>query len=151
MNKTMNKTMNNNNNHDGRIISASSSGEGENELQKMAEEIKVVIRMRPLNDRETNPSFIKPSTGIRCWKVLQEHNAITQTLNDGITPNPEKLSGRTIFTFDKVFTEAVNTKDIYEEVGRDIVHDALDGRNGSLFAYGQTSSGWYSYSPVVLL
>ena len=127
---------NNNNQHD---ISPNASGE--NELAKMAEEIKVVIRMRPLNERETNPSFIKPSTGVRTWRVLQDHNAITQTLNDGVTPLPEKISGRTIFSYDKVFTEDANTKQVYDYVGREIVYNALEGRNGSLFAYGQTSSG----------
>ncbi len=110
-------------------------------LQEMAEEIKVVVRMRPLNERETNPSMIKPSTGMRCWRVLHDFNAITQTLNDGITPLPEKISGRTIFTFDHIFTEEINTKQVYDHVGSEIVQNALEGRNGSLFAYGQTSSG----------
>jgi centromeric protein E len=120
---------------------SSSSAEDVKPLKKMAEEIKVVIRVRPLNDRETNPSFIKPSTGLRCWRVLNEHNAITQTLNDGITPLPEKISGRTIFTYDKVFGEKSTTRDIYDYAARGIVSMAVGGRNGSIFAYGQTSSG----------
>ena len=40
--------------------SASSSDEdGIKPFQNMAEEIKVVMRMRPLNERETNPAFVK--------------------------------------------------------------------------------------------
>ncbi len=110
-------------------------------LQNIAEEIKVVIRMRPLNERETNPSFVKPSMGLRCWKVLHEHNAITQTRNDGITPLPERQAGRTIFTYDHVFDERADTKKIYDYAAREIVAQAVAGRNGSIFAYGQTSSG----------
>lgn len=119
-----------------------SSGEAEfKPLQNMAEEIKVVIRVRPLNERETNPAMIKPSMGVRCWKILHDHNAIAQTLNDGITPVPDKVTGRAIFTFDKVFDERSETKDIYEFSAKTIVANAVKGRNGSIFAYGQTSSG----------
>jgi centromeric protein E len=119
-----------------------SSGEAEfKPLQNIAEEIKVVIRIRPLNERETNPAMIKPSMGVRCWKILNEHNAITQTLNDGITPVQDKVTGRVIFSFDKVFDERSETKDIYEFSAKEIVANAVKGRNGSIFAYGQTSSG----------
>ncbi len=119
-----------------------SSGEAEfKPLQNMAEEIKVVIRVRPLNERETNPAMIKQSMGVRCWKILHDHNAIAQTLNDGITPVPDKVTGRAIFTFDKVFDERSETKGIYEFSAKEIVANAVKGRNGSIFAYGQTSSG----------
>ena len=112
-----------------------------NPLQSIGEEIKVIIRMRPLSDREKNPAFIKLSTGLRCWKILPEQNAIIQTQNDGITPVPEKISGRTIFAYDKIFNETSKTTDIYKFAAREIVSDAVQGRNGSIFAYGQTSSG----------
>ena len=123
--------------------SSSSDEDGEviAPLQNMAEEIRVVMRIRPLNERELNPSTVKPSIGLRCWKIMQEHNAITQTLNDGITPVQEKKSGRTLFTYDKVFHEQSTTKEVYEYAAKNIVSDCVDGRNGSIFAYGQTSSG----------
>jgi len=107
---------------------------------KVAEEIKVVLRVRPLNERETNPAFIKPSVGLRSWKVLEAHNSITQTSSDGV-PLPDKALGRTIFTYDKVFGEESKTSEVYEYAARDIVENAVKGRNGSIFAYGQTSSG----------
>jgi len=46
-----------------------------------------------------------------------------------------------MFTFDKVFDERATTKQIYDFAAHEIVTSAVEGRNGSIFAYGQTSSG----------
>lgn len=41
---------------------------------------------------------------------------------------------------DKVF-DGQNTREIYDQVARQIIESSLDGFNGTIFAYGQTSSG----------
>lgn len=46
-----------------------------------------------------------------------------------------------MFTFDHVFDQEATTIQIYRAVARDITSSALDGFNGTIFAYGQTSSG----------
>ena len=93
--------------------------------------------MRPLNTRESSSSS---NNERRCWRVLTKYNSITQTTNEG-KPLPERINGRTFFTFDRTFAEKSNTGAVYEDVAKNIVHSVMGGLNGTIFAYGQTSSG----------
>jgi len=88
--------------------------------------------MRPLNTRETKAS--------RVWRVLQKYNAITQTTSDGKSLS-ERVAGRTLFQFDKTFGEKTTTREVYSDVAQGIVESVVNGLNGTIFAYGQTSSG----------
>lgn len=88
--------------------------------------------MRPLNKTEGN--------GKRIWKVLPKYKSVTQTTDDG-KPLSERVTGRTFFTFDKVFGEDADTPQVYESVAKGIVTSVVSGLNGTIFAYGQTSSG----------
>ena len=45
------------------------------------------------------------------------------------------------FSFDHVFGPSSTQKEVYDSVGRDVVEEAFNGFNGTVFAYGQTSSG----------
>uniref|UniRef100_K3W5B9 Kinesin motor domain-containing protein n=1 Tax=Globisporangium ultimum (strain ATCC 200006 / CBS 805.95 / DAOM BR144) TaxID=431595 RepID=K3W5B9_GLOUD len=45
------------------------------------------------------------------------------------------------FVFDASLNESADQERVYQQVGREIVHDVLDGFNGTIFAYGQTSTG----------
>lgn len=45
------------------------------------------------------------------------------------------------FAFDDVFGPKVNTPTIYHKIARPITKAALQGFNGSVFMYGQTTSG----------
>jgi len=88
--------------------------------------------MRPLNTRENKAS--------RVWRVLQKYNSITQTTSEG-KPLPERVTGRTFFTFDKTFGEKTTTREVYNDIAQGIVESVVNGLNGTIFAYGQTSSG----------
>ncbi|XP_012169143.1 kinesin heavy chain [Bombus vosnesenskii] len=85
--------------------------------------IKVVCRFRPLNDSEekAGSKFIVkfPSGG--------EDNCIS-------------IGGK-VYLFDKVFKPNATQDKVYNEAARSIVTDVLAGYNGTIFAYGQTSSG----------
>eukprot|EP00980_Cylindrotheca_fusiformis_P021197 scaffold8150_cov118-Cylindrotheca_fusiformis.AAC.6 len=96
------------------------------------EGIVVAIRMRPLNSLEGDKQ--------RVWKVLPQYSSIAQTTKDG-KPVSERVTGRTFFTFDKTFGEDVDTAHVYDNVAKSIVSSAVGGLNGTIFAYGQTSSG----------
>ncbi|XWS25486.1 hypothetical protein CRYUN_Cryun27aG0072000 [Craigia yunnanensis] len=56
-----------------------------------------------------------------------------------------KLHGTPIsgisYAFDHVFDESCSNSKVYELLTKDIIHAAVDGFNGTAFAYGQTSSG----------
>lgn len=88
--------------------------------------------MRPLNANEGKRS--------RVWKVLPKYSSVTQTTAEGL-PLPERVTGRTFFTFDKTFPEDTNTQTVYDSVAKGIVSSVVTGLNGTIFAYGQTSSG----------
>ena len=88
--------------------------------------------MRPLNTNEGNYR--------RVWKVLPKYNSVTQTTSEG-KPLAERVTGRTFFTFDKTFGEDADTKTVYESCAKGIVDSVVSGLNGTIFAYGQTSSG----------
>lgn len=45
------------------------------------------------------------------------------------------------FNFDKVFDQNSKQKDVYDYTARPVVDSVLEGFNGTIFAYGQTSSG----------
>jgi len=58
---------------------------------KPEEGINVSIRMRPLNKKESTHGSSE-----RVWKVLQQHNSVTQITPTG-GPVSERIDGRTFF------------------------------------------------------
>jgi len=88
--------------------------------------------MRPLNSNEGNHS--------RVWKVLPKYSSVAQTTAQG-KPLPDRVMGRNFFTYDKTFGEESSTTEVYEKVAQNIVQSVCTGLNGTIFAYGQTSSG----------
>ncbi|XP_023387151.1 centromere-associated protein E isoform X7 [Pteropus vampyrus] len=91
----------------------------------MAEEgaVAVCVRVRPLNSRE---EALGEATQVY-WKT--DNNAIYQ------------VDGSKSFNFDRVFHSNETTKNVYEEIAVPIIDSAIQGYNGTVFAYGQTASG----------
>ena len=100
----------------------------------------VAIRMRPLNSREQLSGSTTTNTNNRVWRVLSKYNSITQCTPAG-KPLPERIHNRTFFSFDKTFGESSTTRQVYEDTSKGIVESVVRGLNGTIFAYGQTSSG----------
>ena len=48
---------------------------------------------------------------------------------------------KTLFTFNRIYEEDNTTQDVYGGVAQEIVHSVVRGLNGTIFAYGKTSSG----------
>ena len=46
-----------------------------------------------------------------------------------------------LFTFDKVYSQKSSSQLIYKELGKPITKSVLSGYNGTIFMYGQTTSG----------
>ncbi|CAH6789042.1 Cenpe [Phodopus roborovskii] len=91
----------------------------------MAEEaaVAVCVRVRPLNSREEELG----EDAHVYWKT--DNNAIYQS------------DGGKSFNFDRVFHSDETTKNVYEEIAVPIINSAIQGYNGTIFAYGQTASG----------
>lgn len=76
------------------------------------------------------------------WKALHKYSSITQTTRDGEPLiKSERVTGKTFFTYDRAFGETTSTEMVYESVAKGIVNSVVAGINGTVFAYGQTSSG----------
>ncbi|XP_056697864.1 kinesin-like protein KIN-7N isoform X2 [Spinacia oleracea] len=89
------------------------------------EKICVAVRVRPPVTQESfNGTF---------WNV--NDNRISLHKSSG-TP----ISG-VVFTFDHVFDHSCPNSRVYELLTKDIISAAVEGFNGTVFAYGQTSSG----------
>jgi len=82
--------------------------------------IKVMCRFRPLNSKEIE----------RGDKFLPKFVSDTSLKFDDKT-----------YSFDRVFPESTTQANVYEHAALPIVKDVLAGFNGTMFAYGQTSSG----------
>ncbi|XP_042365146.1 kinesin-like protein KIF17 [Plectropomus leopardus] len=94
-----------------------------------SESVKVVVRCRPLNDREkTLGSTMVLSMDLhRCQCFIEKPNAVDE---------PPKQ-----FTFDGTYFIDQTTEQMYNEIAYPLVEGVTEGYNGTIFAYGQTGSG----------
>ena len=58
-----------------------------------------------------------------------------------MTNDTSSAFGTNKFSFDRCFDMYSNQKEVYDCAARPIIDSVLDGFNGTIFAYGQTSSG----------
>eukprot|EP00929_Paragymnodinium_shiwhaense_P036198 TRINITY_DN1942_c1_g1_i1.p1 TRINITY_DN1942_c1_g1~~TRINITY_DN1942_c1_g1_i1.p1 ORF type:complete len:775 (+),score=201.66 TRINITY_DN1942_c1_g1_i1:176-2500(+) len=84
--------------------------------------IKVFCRIRPLNASEI---AMGDAAG-----VCVELPSANEVMVEGAC-----------FSFDKAFGSDSTQRDVYEDVAKPTVESVLQGFNGTIFAYGQTSSG----------
>jgi kinesin family member 3A len=92
------------------------------------ENIRVVVRGRPLSTEEINAGY----DSIASFDGVQH----TISLKD-----PNESAAVKSFTFDHVFGPECTQPDIFNQVARPIIDNVLEGYNGTIFAYGQTGSG----------
>ncbi|GMJ06911.1 kinesin 7.4 [Hibiscus trionum] len=93
------------------------------EAPRSGDSVSVTIRFRPLNERE-----------------LQKGDEIAWYADgDRIVRN--EYNPATAYAFDKVFGPHATTQEVYEVAAKPVVQAAMEGVNGTVFAYGVTSSG----------
>ncbi|KAJ6667952.1 hypothetical protein lerEdw1_016273 [Lerista edwardsae] len=94
-----------------------------------SDNVKVVVRCRPFNDREK----------VMCYKMAvnvdEMRGTITVHKTDSSNEPPKT------FTFDTVFGPESKQLDVYNLTARPIIDSVLEGYNGTIFAYGQTGTG----------
>ncbi|KAH8510634.1 hypothetical protein H0E87_008250 [Populus deltoides] len=111
---------------------------GKEELLKMAkmqmasareEKILVLVRLRPLSDKEILANEVAD------WECINDTTILYRnTLREGST-FPSAC------TFDRVFRGNDTTREVYEAGAKEVALSVVSGINSSIFAYGQTSSG----------
>lgn len=88
--------------------------------------VRVICRFRPLNAKEKE-------LGVET--VQQICSEGTVKVKDPKVPEPLVVS------LDRIFDMGSTQESIYEISARPVVNSVLEGFNGTIFAYGQTSSG----------
>lgn len=87
-------------------------------------DVRVVVRFRPQQERELREG------GEEVCKF--------EKTGKGVSMNGTRKAN---FTFDRVFNKLSTQEEVYNDAARPVVEDVLKGYNGTIFAYGQTSSG----------
>ncbi|XP_076041044.1 kinesin heavy chain isoform X2 [Oratosquilla oratoria] len=95
------------------------------ERREPNDSIRVICRFRPLN---------KAEEASRSKFIVGFPN------NRGHEDQTVSIGGK-VYLFDRVIKPNASQEKVYDIVAKDIVKDVLHGYNGTIFAYGQTSSG----------
>ena len=102
-----------------------------------AANVKVYCRIRPENEQEKKSGMSTCITPISPTAVKIQTE--TQTIDTG-KPNKPSTNFQE-FTFDNIFPQDTSQETIFNIVAKPLITSALEGINGTLFCYGQTSSG----------
>ncbi|XP_061196916.1 kinesin-like protein unc-104 isoform X11 [Saccostrea echinata] len=99
--------------------------------------VKVAVRVRPFNSREMN---------LNSELIIKMKDKTTTITNPKAGPKDVKIRN---FNFDHSYWSHTNTEDpnfatqkqVYEEIGVEMLDHTFEGYNVCIFAYGQTGSG----------
>ncbi|CAL9228631.1 unnamed protein product [Arabidopsis halleri] len=93
------------------------------------EKILVLVRLRPLNEKEIAANEAAD------WECINDTTILYRnTLREG-------SNFPSAYSFDKVYRGECPTRQVYEDGTKEIALSVVKGINCSIFAYGQTSSG----------
>ncbi|GLV37047.1 Kinesin family member 3C [Carabus blaptoides fortunei] len=93
----------------------------------MAENVKVIVRCRPMNKRERE---------LNCESVIRMQNCVVETWDPQEGPSFPKQ-----FTFDSVYDQDSITETVYNDICYPLIESVLEGYNSTIFVYGQTGCG----------
>jgi kinesin family protein 11 len=91
--------------------------------------IQVVVRLRPLNDKEKKHGTLPV--------VSASTNEKTVTVIKGTGSK----QARSTFSFDNVFTAFSTQEEVFEATLKPVIKDVMMGFESTVFAYGQTGTG----------
>lgn len=101
-------------------------GDSDGAKSDAAENIKVVVRCRPLSSKEIESGYKS------CVDLDLTEGTVTVNTLCG---NPDR------WTFDGVINNTYTQKDVFTQFVRPMVDSVLEGFNATVFAYGQSGSG----------
>ncbi|XP_025779727.1 kinesin-like protein KIF3A [Puma concolor] len=111
------------------VLSLTVQNINKSEKPESCDNVKVVVRCRPLNEREKSMCYKQAVS------VDEMRGTITVHKTDSSNEPPKT------FTFDTVFGPESKQLDVYNLTARPIIDSVLEGYNGTIFAYGQTGTG----------
>uniref|UniRef100_A0A1L8E5K3 Kinesin-like protein n=1 Tax=Nyssomyia neivai TaxID=330878 RepID=A0A1L8E5K3_9DIPT len=92
--------------------------------------VQVVVRCRPLSNKEENGNYQKVVEVFPARGVVEIQN-----------PQETTKENRKMFTYDAVYGPHATQQNLYDETVRPLVSSVLEGFNCCVFAYGQTGTG----------
>ncbi|CEG42212.1 kinesin-like protein [Plasmopara halstedii] len=101
--------------------------------------VKVALRCRPMSSRETQMGAREIVQVVDGTTVI-----ISPTADKNLSPAVEATDtalGKKQYTFDNAYYTESTQAQVYEDIAKPLVDQALLGYNGTIFAYGQTGSG----------
>ncbi|KAL3767043.1 hypothetical protein ACHAWU_004541 [Discostella pseudostelligera] len=111
-----------------------------------SEAVKVCVRIRPLFDTVNNGTHYHQlsSSAPRAYVLGPIKNTIVK--NSDIIPDNNcssyNSSNNATYSFNHVYGETSTTRQVYDDMVAEIVESVgFQGRNGTVFTYGQTSTG----------
>jgi centromeric protein E len=114
------------------------------------EAVKVCVRIRPLlidGSSNNNNGGNNEEQPPRAWTISPtDDNTIIKTTKTTSSSSWDSFSSTPpptcCYKFDQVYGEKSTTQQIYNDIISDIIHSVCtQGRNGTVFTYGQTSTG----------
>jgi len=102
--------------------------------------VAVGIRIRPLIASELQSPCPSPTSGNKLAWTARGPPEAEDTIEE-LRDMRGLIKGGQTWTFDRVFPPSANTQRVYDGICAPIVQAAMRGYNGTIFAYGQTSSG----------
>jgi len=96
--------------------------------------VHVVVRVRPENELEAARSGRKAV-------LLDAAKPKEIRVAEGSAGTAQGTDAFSRFTFDRVFTPKSQQDEVFQTIGVPLVENVFQGYNGTIFAYGQTSSG----------
>ncbi|XKL68990.1 hypothetical protein PGB90_006759 [Kerria lacca] len=106
------------------------SAKSKRETSKKQECVTVVVRCRPMSQKEKNMGY---SQVIQMWP--DQGTILIRN------PKEDHKDPVKTFTFDAVYDWTSKQEDLYDETVRPLVESVLNGFNATIFAYGQTGTG----------
>lgn len=112
-------------------MSARARRPGTGNSQTLNECVQVVVRCRPMSNKERSEGFDEVISVYPTRGVIEISNTQTEAQKEQ----------RKVFTYDAVYDAGASQTTVYNEVVFPLVSSVLEGYNGCIFAYGQTGTG----------
>lgn len=120
------------------------SGEKDTTVEQKNSNMKVVVRVRPPNEKE----LIQGKVNV--IRVIDDYMLTFDPKEEDLSQINSQKNRMSVldkrirdlnFAFDRVFNDQATNEDVFEHTTKSIIESVLDGYNCSVFAYGATSAG----------
>jgi kinesin family member 6/9 len=106
--------------------------------------IQTFLRLRPPFKSKNNIAYKIENVQIKGDEKKSSRSVINIDIPSDADPglvHNNSQTGKLKYEFDHVFDTETQQEDMFDKTARDKVHEALEGVNSTIFAYGQTSAG----------